>query len=135
MNDDPTNSDQHPIPPTLEYRSPAADESVPMLEYRPASADRRGFTSGWQLAVGVIGALLLMMGSVLLAFAAALGSRSGAGIFWLSVGGATFLINYIAIWTYRKTPRQSLAIGMWIGFGIALLVNGMCFAIASGGFR
>jgi hypothetical protein len=120
MEEDSTKLDQGPRPPgqpppTLDYRTP---------QKLPPEAKA-------QFAWGIIIGLVCMGVAVPLGILWSIASNSG-GLFWLCAGGVALLINVAATMIYRTRNKPRLAIGLWIGFGIALLINGACFAILTG---
>src|SRR4051794_26104934 len=98
------------------------------LEYRSAVADRRDRVSSAGPLVG--GALMsLVAGPAAVALGILLSIHQSSAPFWWVVGLTAGFLNLIAIVTYRSdSPRQrSLATGIWVGLGLAVLIEGVCF--------
>jgi len=98
------------------------------LEYRSVAADRRDRESPVGPLVG--GALMSLVAgpaAVVLGILASLHQSSAP--FWGIVGVTVGVLNLIAVATYRSdSPRQrSLATGIWVGLGLAVLIEGVCF--------
>jgi hypothetical protein len=60
--------------------------------------------------------------------AIALGSGSAAGG-WLIILAEVVLVNVWAFAAYKSEGWRGLAIGLWIGFGVAALIEGACFGL------
>ena len=122
MEENSTNSNQPPpsnqTPATLDYRTPEKPAPYPAA----------------LLTWGVIIGLVCMGVAVPLGVLWSI-SWNWAAAFWLCAGGVAVIINASALVIYRKREKPPLAIGLWIGFGVALLINGACFAVLSRGFR
>ncbi len=47
----------------------------------------------------------------------------------IGVGVASLIaMNWLALRLYRNPHRRAIALGIWIGQGVALLIEGACFA-------
>ena len=118
-------NDPRPFPPP--------DQPPPPLEYRaPVDGARR--ISPWQVAGGIILSIAVGMTAVFFGILASLGdnlktSRGDALAMILIIGGAVVLINVAAFFAYRNPRLRGLGIGLWIGFGLTILIEGACFGL------
>ena len=99
-----------PPPPTLDYRSPSEPRRL----------------SGGQVAAGTLLSAAVLMGAVFVGILASIGGGSGI-LLWLIIGGAIAGINVLAIFLYRRGRARGMAIGLWLGFALVGLIEGICF--------
>jgi len=118
-------------------RRPEAEHAPiagPPLEYRAAGADGPGVRVG-QVIGGAAVSLLLGVVAVFVGILSALGrnvptTSSDTG-FFVVIGIATLLINGWAFLAYRSPRYRGFGIGLWIGFGLTLLMDGVCFGLGA----
>jgi amino acid transporter len=114
MSNDPSSSDPHQPQPRLEYQSPLP----------PAS------TTGQSVTGFVLAALILAV-SVFVGIMGSMGYRragqSAPVVLIVITAAATLLINLWAFLTYRNPARRPFAQGLWIGFAVTALIEGLCF--------
>jgi cytochrome bd-type quinol oxidase subunit 2 len=97
-------------------------DTPPVLAYRPASEDRG--ESHFGTVVAAVLTLAVVAAGVTLSVIA--GYVQSKWWFWLipvEVGA----IICLAVWL-RDTGRRRYAAGVWIGLGLAVLIEGACFA-------
>ena len=122
-------SDQDPPPLNA---PPAPPPPLPVLNYtskgsipheRPA-----GEVSPAQVAVtAVIAAPILV---VLTFFGILCIALASAELGWVIIVGEVLAVNWWAF-SLRKSERyRGVAMGLWIGFGVAALIEGACFGLA-----
>ena len=99
---------------------------VRRLEYRDGAADREPVDKG-QVIGGVIFSMLLVIGGVFLGMMASL--QHGSVPFFIVVGLTVLLCNGWAYIAYQDPAHRSLGMGLWIGFGAAVLIEGACFGL------
>jgi hypothetical protein len=109
------------------------DQPTRPLEYRSPAHDARRI-SGWQVAGGLVLSIAVGMTAVFFGLLASLGrnlqtSRENAGAMIAIIGGAVLLINVSAFFAFRNPRLRGLAIGLWIGFGVTVLIEGACFGL------
>jgi hypothetical protein len=109
---------QSPPPSPLEYASP-----------------QEGQLSGARMAFqAVLSCALtcgLLMGTVFFGLLFGLAGRNGATYATLAiVAGIGILAGFVAIAiAFQRQPRRrGLALGIWLGIGMAALLEGLCFA-------
>jgi hypothetical protein len=100
-------------PPTLYYRSPRD---------RPVSKG--------QIILGAIESMVLLMGSVFAGVLSMIGN-GGNGMLIALVGCTVVGLNVWALICMRSINQKGLAMGIWIGFGVAVLLEGLCFGIGN----
>jgi hypothetical protein len=109
----------------LEYRSPKDDRAD-----SPAAA-----TLAWQAVAGAIVTALvlvgLVFGSFLLLYWLSASEPPRDTLAWtlLVVEGLVIFgaLAWISARAYRNPRRRGWAFGIWIGVGLAILVEGICF--------
>jgi high-affinity Fe2+/Pb2+ permease len=105
---------------------------VQPLDYRPAAVDRQDSSKGQVIAGAIVSVMLTMV----VAFVGIIASEDSRPFrisvvrFLVIVGAFVLGINSFAFWAYRKPQFRSLAIRLWIGFGVAVLIEGACFGLA-----
>jgi hypothetical protein len=97
----------------------------PPLDYRSGYDERRPYSpvlliSGITLAAGTVLASVFL--AVILAVTM---GHALPGILVLSLAAA--MLIGLAVYAHRKPVRKPLALGIWIGLGIGLLIEGICF--------
>ena len=95
----------------------------PRLEYRDGATDRLPVNKS-DLTVGIVVSFAIMTETLLLAPAL------GMSKFFLVAGATTILCNGWACLAYRNPTGRWLGIGLWIGFGVAVAIEGSCFGLA-----
>ena len=106
-----------PPPPSLEYASPT----------EPQLSAARMVT---QAAVGCSLTCGLIMGSVLFGMLFAYASGGPVSAAMVAVGMGVLLLGVIvavSVRAYRNPLRRGWAMGIWIGIGLAALLEGLCF--------
>jgi hypothetical protein len=96
----------------------------PMLDYRTAGADPG--ISIPQVFAGVFLTTLILMAAVFFGILGSLAVESD----WVAIvmiGAAIIGVGAWALSLRRKQYYRGLAIGLWIGFGITFLIEGICF--------
>jgi len=93
------------------------------LDYRDGAADRVG-VSGVQVFGGFIGGLLLTCIAVYESMLDHNGRQILIGFCIMAV-----VVNTLAFLAYRRPHLRGLGIGLWIGFGVAVLIEGACFGL------
>jgi len=104
-------------PPPVDYAPP------PPKSRMVGQCVRAAFATAGLLTVAVVGVMVV-------AFAQGEGGGSTAWFPYVAIGGgvaALVLMNYVAYREYRNPARRGYAFGIWIGLGIALLIQGVCF--------
>jgi hypothetical protein len=109
----------------LEYRAPKDDRAD-----RPAAE-----TLAWQGIAGALVTALLLAGlvfaNILMAYALNAGGPSKGTLIWTLVISEGLLVVAALAWlsvrAYRDPRRRGWAFGIWIGAGLAILVEGICF--------
>ena len=99
------------------------------LDYRDGGADPVPVKAG-QVIGGIAASIVLIMGAGFLGFyLTSLQKRESGWPFFISVGlAALFCMGWASV-SYRKPTTHGLGIGLWIGFGVAVLIEGACFGI------
>jgi hypothetical protein len=98
-------------PPILDYRSPVEDPHI----------------SKFQVFAGICLSTLILMAAV---FFGLLGSFVASSPWPVIVVGSSAIAG-VVIWAVlaRRSERyRGLAIGLWIGFGVTFLIEGLCFS-------
>jgi hypothetical protein len=95
----------------------------PPLDYRAREADRID-VSGRQALGGCALACVVMFITFIFGIDLAIKSR---GWFIAPVLIAAVIMAFFAIKAQRMPDRRGLAIGLWIGLGISVLLSGLCF--------
>ena len=103
-----------------DYRKPSGADR---LDYRDGAADRVG-VSGVQVFGGFIGGLIFTCIAVLAAILNHMAREILIGFCIIVV-----VINALAFLAYRRPHLRGLGIGLWIGFGVAVLIEGACFGL------
>jgi len=102
-------------------------EADPRLEYRSAEADREP-VKAVQVIGGAAASVVLIMGAVVVGMLGSLGHHSDEPFLYV-VGSAVMVCNVGAFLAFRSRNFRWLGIGMWIGFGAAVLIEGACFGV------
>ena len=105
---------------------PGPAEPPPTLGYRAAAADRGG-RSVAQIVGAALLTVLVVAGVIFAAAVTVSSMRAMIGVGALLV----VLLIALALWLGRSPARRSLAMGIWIGLGVALLVEGVCWSLIS----
>ena len=110
-------------PPTRDQSQVSA--IGPILEYRSALAQEHPLSKLQVLAGMVVSALITFIA----VFAGVLIAISGEKPFvaWITIGSAVLGINLCAALVHRNRVRRGLAMGLWFGFALAVLIEGICF--------
>lgn len=101
----------------------------PRLDYRNPRDERSG---GWLVLQAIVACGLtcgVVIGGVF--FAVMLAWGRGANVLWLFAAAGLPLLGfavYIALRTGKRPDRRGWAIGIWLGFGLAGLFEGLCFS-------
>jgi hypothetical protein len=103
-------------------------DGPPKLDY-VTPATTRGEVSTAQVVGGAMLSILTVAVAVPTGFAvgAAMRSRVGAVLGFVLVVAVLAGLHLIALWARRHPARRGLAQGLWIGMGIAVLLEGVCF--------
>jgi hypothetical protein len=102
---------------------------APTLDYRNPRRDRPEVSKG-QIILGAVISLVLVMGSVFAGVLSMIGS--GGNTMLIALVGCTVVgLNVWAVIAMRSVNQKGLAIGLWIGFGVAVLLEGLCFGIGN----
>jgi hypothetical protein len=110
-------SEHEDAPPTLDYRAGSDDRVISKVQF------------WWGSFVGMSALFVAVFVGVLGSLDFGKPSRGTALFFWTCVIAAVVLINGLAIYFYRGGRWRSLALGLWIGFGVGALIEGACFGI------
>ena len=109
-------------------------EQPPPIDYAVPSGPSTNRMVG-QCVAGAVGTGLLVNGAILLVmFAAFVQGEGGGSTAWfpfVATGGGLgllALLNYVAYRAHRNPARRGYAFGIWIGLGISLLIEGVCFS-------
>lgn len=121
---------------TNDRNQPRPDDPSPheqMLNYRSAAADRQSLSKG-EIIGGFLISLVLILAAVFFGILASIGPQrntapGNAVPFIVIVGVGVVGINLFAFLAYRNPQRRGLAIGLWIGFGVGVLIEGACFGL------
>jgi hypothetical protein len=97
------------------------------LEYRSAEADRKP-VKAVQVIGGAIASIGLILSAGVVGILASLGRHSDEPLLYV-VGLAAVGCNVGAFLAYRSQNLRWLGVGMWIGFGVAALIEGACFGV------
>jgi hypothetical protein len=97
------------------------------LEYRSGDADRVP-VKGSHIASGVGISMLLVTGAVIVAVLVSLAGHNAWS--WGIIVLPVLVCNVGAFAAYRNPARRGLGIGLWIGFGVAALIEGACFGLS-----
>ena len=106
---------QHPPPPPLEYRSPPDQDDPPQPPFGFAPGVLLGFAL-YLVAVSLMAAFMWFVVPSMLAL----------------VVGAPVLIAALAVFSIYSNTRwgwRGLSVGILIGFGLTLLIPGVCFLV------
>jgi hypothetical protein len=109
-------TEQPDRPPKLDYVSPATS--------RPEISTQQ-VVGGCLLSVLAIGVTVpaVLVGG----YAYAPRAQSAGAVAWLLIGAVIAGIGVIA-WSMHRSPRwRGLGQGLWIGLGVAILLEGLCF--------
>jgi hypothetical protein len=101
-------------PPKLDYVTPATT---------------RGEVSAARVVGGAILSILVIGVAVPIGFGIESAARPPFGVVLecLFVGAVLAGLHLMALWARRRPTRRGLAQGVWIGMGIAVLLEGVCF--------
>jgi len=104
------------------------------LEYRSPDLNPRAI-SGWQVVGGLIMAPVILVASTMLGgfLGSAADRRSGDTVAVCALLGVFAGFGLIAWWAVsagRYEYRRGLALGLWIGGGLIILLTGACFIAA-----
>jgi len=105
-------------------RTGEAGSRPPMLAYRNA-ADDPGI-SKFQVFAGIFLSTLILMVAVFVGVLGSLWAESPS-VAIVIVGGAIVGVSVWAVVAKRRL-YPGLAIGLWIGFGVTFLIEGICFS-------
>jgi hypothetical protein len=113
------------FPPDQENSGPAQNAPVP-LEYRAPQDEPR---PPHVIAHAIVGSILTAIVLVVAVFATILAcyaTQSGAiGIVVCAVGVAALI--WLSLVLFRNPRSRGWALGLWIGVGLAMLIEGACF--------
>ena len=110
-------------------RSEDSDWAEWRLDYRSGAADLQPIKKR-QVVGGIVISVVLCMGTVFIAILTIIGRNASSRPLFVIVGGAALLINLWAFLAYRNQKTRGLGLGLWIGFGLAALIEGACFGFA-----
>lgn len=98
--------------------NPGANPNAPLDYQSPATAQP---VSYWKLAGGIATAAagLAVALPMALMFLGHLG--------WLLIAGVAAVLVILAVQLKRQPHWRSFAIGLWIGLGVTLLIEGICW--------
>jgi hypothetical protein len=96
----------------------------PPLDYRAREADQIE-VSVRQAAGGCVLACAILFAAFLVGIAMAARGAIGAPVLLVAI--AAIVVVGLAVQSQRNPARRGLAIGIWIGLGVALLIDGICF--------
>ena len=106
-------------PPRPGYRTPRDEEGGGRLVIQALA----GCVLTCGLVVGTVIAVLLMM---------AARSTEYDRVSWMIgltiCGGVLGALILLSIWARRRPAQRGWAMGIWIGLGVACLIEGLCFA-------
>jgi hypothetical protein len=101
-----------------------------MLSYRPP-AEEVGRVSPPIVCATSIGIAILVFGSVFVSLLLTFGV-TGSGVPLLIIPAVLMGLIVAAVRLRRGNRGRSVAMGIWIGMGIALLAEGLCWGIGAG---
>ena len=115
-------SESHDPPPMLDYRPPEKRDANKML------------SQAIGVAVPTTAALVaLVAGVAFLGFAFTYGHSENESTFIVitTLFGLLLLgfLAWISARLYRNPQRRGLAMGLWIGVGLTILIEGTCFLV------
>lgn len=97
----------------------------PVLPYRPAAEDRREGTH--QTVIAALLTFALVASTVALALIV---SSNAVSAWWLAaILIEIFALMALAVWLRTRPGRRRWAAGVWIGLGLACLIEGACYAM------
>ena len=99
-----------------------------VLSYRPP-ADEPGRLSPPIVCAIAIGTGLVVFGIVFLALALSFGGRGLRGLPLVLIPAALAALVVCAVRLREGKRGRSVAMGIWIGIGIGLLAEGICFGV------
>jgi len=101
-------------PPKLDYVTPVTT---------------RGEVSTAQVVGGAVLSVLAVLVGAPMGLAIGAGARAPLGpvLGWVFVAAVLGGLHVIALWARRHPARRGLAQGLWIGMGIGVLLEGVCF--------
>ena len=102
-----------PDPSPLDYQTPAASQPL----------------SVWKVLAGVVSAAAII--AITVALSMMYLGLSG----FLIIAGVVVGLVVLAISMKRKPHGRSFAIGLWIGIGVALLMEGLCWVMLDRALR
>jgi hypothetical protein len=105
-------------------------DPTPMLDYRTPEAPRRD-VSRWRLSAGVLISVVSIGLAVPLSMSLGFALHSDV-LPWATMAGLVVGLNALAILARRHPARRAYAQGLWIGMGIAVLLEGACFLTMMG---
>jgi hypothetical protein len=106
-----------------------AAQHPPTLDYRGFQRFRPEMSKG-QIILGAILSMVFVMGSVFVGVLFMITS-GGNGKMIALIGCTVVGLNVWAVVAHRSINYKGLAMGIWIGFGVAVLLEGLCFGIGS----
>lgn len=116
-------------PPTLDYRPTEYRVTRPEAVVGYAFATALFIVGGVALTIFVLFAMNYK-GEVQWTPAEARAARISTGCA-VALGVVSFVgLNWIAYRCYRRPDRRAIALGIWIGIGVAALIEGACFSRA-----
>lgn len=104
------------------------------LEYRPAGADRSGVRLGQMIggaAVAILIGIAAVIAGILMALDRNMQTKSSDALLFVVLGVAAIAINGWAFMAYRSARFRGFGIGLWIGFGLTVLMDGVCFGLGN----
>jgi hypothetical protein len=115
-------------------KAPENPESqrAPMLDYRAARSDRASSLSAVQVVSTAVLTVVVVVASIALGILALIMDFGMLGATLIGGPVVGVLVGAILLWN-RSTHWRGMAVGLWIGLGVAALIEGVCFA--SSGIR
>jgi hypothetical protein len=103
------------------------DGGVRRLDYRDGGADRVPVRKA-QVVGGIVASVVIILGAVFIGILASLDAQRSEPALYV-IGSAVVGCNIAAFFAYRSARCRWLGVGLWIGFGVAALIEGACFGI------
>jgi len=97
------------------------------LDYRDGAADRKPVRKA-QVVGGIVVSVVIILGAVFIGILASFGAHRNEPALYV-IGSAVVGCNVAAFFAYRSARCRWLGVGLWIGFGVAALIEGACFGI------